>query len=634
MTNQLGSLVVSLGMDAAHFVAGLSKAEYETKQRVDSITRQFSGIGKAIAGLGLGAALTQAINSTAEYTSNVEKLAKLSNTSNEEFQRQAYAAKSLGIGMEELASKYKDVQEKVGEFMRSGGGELKEFFEKIAPRVGVTADQFARLSGPEALQLYVTSLQKAGVSQNEMVTYMEAIADDSTKLLPLLQNNGKGMRDLGDEAQRLGKVLDDDAIRAGKEFERNVQQLTGTLDSLKMLVGNSVIPTINGLGTAFATAHKHSSGFWETFRLAGAANFGLGGVGLSGVVSELEKAESRLNKLQSARKPGSFSFLDASISDAQTRVDYLRDLRNQIKFANQQFDPADQSGAEARRLGIAPPTRVPPQTPTPKGKVAKETDPAIKAASEREEEFQALLRDRLGIVKQMEDAGKALYESTRTPIEQLAAKEAEYADLRKRGYITDETYWRAREAAQDAYETSLERVGVQIVEQGKEAEEQARRLGDAYAGAFSQAFTAGSSFGDLLKRLAFETINIQFLTPAAQKAGNWLSSGVSSLFKSFDGGGYTGSGSRSGGLDGNGGYLAMLHPNETVLDHTRGQGLAVARDSGGSVNISQVFNFGNSDASTVAALRAEGARIKSETLAAVQSRANRGGSFARSMGRA
>jgi TP901 family phage tail tape measure protein len=45
---------------------------------------------------------------------------------------------------------------------------------------------------------------------------------------------------------------------------------------------------------------------------------------------------------------------------------------------------------------------------------------------------------------------------------------------------------------------------------------------------------------------------------------------LGSLF-SFDGGGYTGDGSRSGGLDGKGGFLAMLHPQETVTDHTKGQ---------------------------------------------------------------
>lgn len=44
---------------------------------------------------------------------------------------------------------------------------------------------------------------------------------------------------------------------------------------------------------------------------------------------------------------------------------------------------------------------------------------------------------------------------------------------------------------------------------------------------------------------------------------------LSSLF-SFDGGGFTGRGSRSGGVDGKGGFAAILHPNETVVDHTKG----------------------------------------------------------------
>jgi tape measure domain-containing protein len=51
---------------------------------------------------------------------------------------------------------------------------------------------------------------------------------------------------------------------------------------------------------------------------------------------------------------------------------------------------------------------------------------------------------------------------------------------------------------------------------------------------------------------------------------------------SFDGGGFTGTGSRSGGMDGKGGFMAMLHPNETVLDHTKGQGM------GGGVTVNVI----------------------------------------------
>lgn len=40
---------------------------------------------------------------------------------------------------------------------------------------------------------------------------------------------------------------------------------------------------------------------------------------------------------------------------------------------------------------------------------------------------------------------------------------------------------------------------------------------------------------------------------------------------SFDGGGYTGDAPRVGGVDGKGGFWALMHPQETVVDHTRGQ---------------------------------------------------------------
>jgi phage-related minor tail protein len=47
---------------------------------------------------------------------------------------------------------------------------------------------------------------------------------------------------------------------------------------------------------------------------------------------------------------------------------------------------------------------------------------------------------------------------------------------------------------------------------------------------------------------------------------------------SGDGGGFTGMGARVGGIDGKGGFPAILHPNETVVDHTKGQSV-------GSTNI-------------------------------------------------
>ena len=61
---------------------------------------------------------------------------------------------------------------------------------------------------------------------------------------------------------------------------------------------------------------------------------------------------------------------------------------------------------------------------------------------------------------------------------------------------------------------------------------------------------------------------------------------IPTTIPSGDGGGFTGLGSRAGGIDGKGGFPAILHPNETVIDHTKGQSM------GATVN----FNISTVDA--------------------------------------
>lgn len=60
--------------------------------------------------------------------------------------------------------------------------------------------------------------------------------------------------------------------------------------------------------------------------------------------------------------------------------------------------------------------------------------------------------------------------------------------------------------------------------------------------------------------------------------GSNISSGLNAFdsFQNFNNGGYTGNRARAGGIDGKGGFPAILHPNETVIDHTKGQSMQSA----------------------------------------------------------
>jgi len=102
---------------------------------------------------------------------------------------------------------------------------------------------------------------------------------------------------------------------------------------------------------------------------------------------------------------------------------------------------------------------------------------------------------------------------------------------------------------------------------------------------------------------------------------NTLGGGLES-YGNMDGGGYTGNGPRSGGLDGKGGFMMMMHPRETVIDHTKGQ-------SGGQVVVNQTINVTTGVQQTVRAeIMGLMPQIQEASKAAVLDAKRRGGSFA------
>lgn len=235
----------------------LCRLGFEADQsKIDKFENSVGNLTKGLALLvtGATAAATAAFgfaSSTARQSEEIERSAKLASTGVEEFQKLAYASESFGIEQDKLADILKDVNDKMGDYAQTGGGAMADFFEFIAPKVGVTAEQFKNLSGADALQLYVSSLEKANLSQADMTFYMEAIASDSTLLLPLLEKNGEAYKTLAKEAEEYGAILSEDNIKANKEFSKQLQSLNKMFQSVIMSVGNKLIPLFSDLVRQF-----------------------------------------------------------------------------------------------------------------------------------------------------------------------------------------------------------------------------------------------------------------------------------------------------------------------------------------------------------------------------------------------
>lgn len=282
--------VLGLNIKFAANTAGISKGAQRTEKHLRGIKKSADSATsamRAMVGIQVGTILARGFSSAANavsgFVSNIretagelQKLAGISNTSVESFQSLAIAAGAVGIEQGKLADIFKDVNDRVGDFLSTGGGPMADFFENIAPKVGVTAEQFAKLSGPEALQLYISSLEKAGLSQAEMTFYLEAMSSDLTSLLPLLQNGGEGFAALAERAERLGIILSTDQVGAIQQMNAALGLVYTTFESIIAQVTANLAPIVTAISEQFLS-------FVESFTTF------TGGSGAGGIADVLTK---------------------------------------------------------------------------------------------------------------------------------------------------------------------------------------------------------------------------------------------------------------------------------------------------------------------------------------------------------
>lgn len=215
-------------------------------------------------------------------------------------------------------------------------------------------------------------------------------------------------------------------------------------------------------------------------------------------------------------------------------------------------------------------------------------------------EFQAPGKDPLESLKRQAEAVKAQID----PLYALQAERQKLQAMEANGLITTDQYNMALEQSKTRYEEMIP-----SIRKAREAMEQFKNrtvdtITDGLMGIVTGAKSAKDAFRDMARSIILDIIKIQIRRQVAGFVGNMN-------IPSFDGGGYTGSGARSGGVDGKGGFPAILHPNETVVDHSKGQSLGGTNNVVVNVNM-QTGQTNQDDASKLGTLI--GNVVKSELV--------------------
>jgi hypothetical protein len=254
------SLVVELDAKVGKYNRKMEQVEGKTKsvgKASDKAAQSIKGIAVA-AGIA-ATAIAAAVVASTQFAREVTIAANRAGESVERMQSLAFATNTVGISLEKLGDIAKDTNEKIGEFLVTGGGGFKDFVDVLGlskTEARAAAEEFQNLSGPDVLQEMVRRMEEAGISGQQMSFALEGVASDATDLIPLLQDGGKALNNLTDQFEDLGLVLSQDQLdrikEVGTEFSKLTSEFSAEGRALIAEYSEELIAAIN-LGVLLGT---------------------------------------------------------------------------------------------------------------------------------------------------------------------------------------------------------------------------------------------------------------------------------------------------------------------------------------------------------------------------------------------
>lgn len=572
-------------------------------KRAAALSTGFAGITKAfglgsVAGIGLATALASSVRTTAQYQDAMGKAAQRAGVTAEAISALSYAAELSDVSLQELQ---KGLQ-LIGQDAANGGKKLSEFGIAVRNLDGSlkTNDQLLREFADRIAGMETPSQRSAAA--------VKLLGEEGAKLVPLLSGGSTGIKTMTDEAERFGRVVSTEAAEAAAKFNDNLTRLQNRIQGLLQTMATPAIARINA--------------FWSA--LERGADRGR----VAGLASDVIRLQKDLEALESRRTNPFINqkVLEENISQTRAKFEEAKRIFNEAY--------ATFSGTAPEQPALPPIPEEPKGNGNGNGNGGG-NNPKVSAAQRYLEQLQRQMEalDELTVKETLlRDIGMGRLQGMTAAQQRDLMGIAEAIDLRRQGAIDEaaaeaerkaiidarrqanidehESILARNEAHQQFIETLLSNTptgrleeqrrvmqlladeferGALSAEQFSEAAQTflgntasdidrtrsiTEELGLTFTSAFEDAIAQGRNLGEVLQGLEQDIIRIITRKLVTEPLGNFITGAIGSIIpglKSFDGGGYTGPGSRIGGLDGKGGYLAMLHPNETVLDHTRGQ---------------------------------------------------------------
>ena len=198
----LRSLTTTLGLNSAQFRSELQKAQRSyvsfgsavatgtkaTSRAIGGLTSAVTSVKGALVAVGTGAAL-YGIKQAYAHADDIRRQGEMVGVAAAKWSAYEKAARMVGISSENVADVFKDLNVRITDAAKTGGGAMVDFFDQI----NQDAREWAALSPDEQFRRFTVELNK--MSQSDARFWLDEVNDSAVQMFEtLVKNDGEFLK--------------------------------------------------------------------------------------------------------------------------------------------------------------------------------------------------------------------------------------------------------------------------------------------------------------------------------------------------------------------------------------------------------------------------------------------------------
>ena len=476
----------------------------------------------------MGYALSKQVQKVDDLAKTANKLGTTVST----LQELQYAADISGVSANTLNMAMQRLTRRVSE-ASMGFGEAKGALKEL----GINAAQLNKLPLDKKMEVLADAFDGVATDGDRVRLAMKLFDSEGVALVNTLNLGSDGLREMAAEAQSLGLSISQVDAQRFEKMQDDITRMKTAAGAAATTFTTELLPVIEGIFTGFADAGYGANNFQSAAINAAHKVIKVYGFFLD-TLHNLEIAYTVLKAVALTASDVIIKTLNSAMQGFISTYNTIAEFLNMPTIDNPMAEFAKDVRVAAAEARIA--LRELRDEPMPSDKIKEYLD-NYETAGNRIIDINGSIGEsvkKLTFFEKMRAFGQEqqnkLAQTQAVEITNAFAKQtADIAAHSKKGFAIDK--------------------GVRI----------AQAIMNTYQGA---TLALASYPGPVGIAMAAATVAAGMANVATIKAQKFQAS--------YEGGGFTGMGARAGGIDGKGGFPAILHPNETVVDHAKGQGMA------------------------------------------------------------